>query len=217
MKNIALMLVVVALLAMGAAAQTVNAPQYNLGINFLGSGVYGSTSAVDSVFSYGFSTNLQLEGDMIAAPSGGVSDYLAGANYDLCGIKSLENILAPTAFSCGKAQPFLAVVGGAGRVQIGDSPLQTAPALMVKLGINLPSASGAYTPSFVVGYGDFGPSIVGQSNKGFFGNLGFSFGVGSSEAATQAKVARKQFAEAKKMRKLQHKAEAAAKAAREVQ
>lgn len=184
-----------------SGAQVV-APQYSLNINFLGSGVYGQTSAMNSVFGYQLTTNFQLEGDLLAAPGGGVSDYMAGANYDLCGVKAIENALALTSLNCGKLLPFVGFVGGEGRVQQGTGPLNTGAAVMAKFGVSIPNASGSFAPEFVGGYGDFGPSITGQSNKGFYFYSGFTFGGGTSEAATQAKIARRQRAETKKRTRL---------------
>ena len=99
-------------------------------------------------------------------------------------------------------QPFIGGAVGLGRVQQGSSPTQDAPAFIIKAGINLPSASGAWAFGAVVGYGDFGGSIPGQSNKCIFFNLPISFGMGTNAAASQAKLARRQKAAAKKQAKL---------------
>ena len=192
-------------------AQTIATPQYTLNINYFGSGIYGTTSAVDSVFGYQLTTNTQLEGDLLVAPGGGVTDYEGGASYDLCGIKAVENALALTSLNCGKLEPFASFVGGIGKVQQGSSPSVEGPAVMAKLGVSIPNASGSFAPEFVGGYGDFGPSITGQSNKGFFFYGGLTFGAGNNPAATAAKIARMKRADAKKMKKMQ---EAAAKAAK---
>jgi hypothetical protein len=197
--------VAVIFLAVTGFAQTpvVVSPQYMLNINFLGSGIYGTTTAVDTIFGYQLTTNVQLQGDMLAAPGGGLNAYMGGASYDLCGIKPIENVLASTSLNCGKVQPFFAAVGGVGRVQQGSSPTVDGPAGVAKLGVALPSASGTYAVAFVGEYGDFGPSITGQSNKGFAFYTGITFGGGNSAAATQAKIARMKRSEAKKMAKLQ--------------
>lgn len=200
MKRIALALFL--FFTVAAGAQVVATPQYTFGISFLGSGVYNQTSAVVNQFGYQFTTNLALETDLLTAPGGGVSDYLGGANYDLCGIKAVENALLNTSANCGKIQPFIGGAVGLGRVQQGSSPTQDAPAFIIKAGINLPSASGAWAFGAVVGYGDFGSSIPGQSNKGIFFNLPISFGMGTNAAASQAKLARRQKAAAKKQAKL---------------
>jgi len=193
------------ILATSLSAQVVAAPQYSLNINFFGSGVYKTTTAVNNVFGYQLTTNLQLEADLLAAPGGGVNDYMGGAGYNLCGVKAIENALALTTLNCGKIEPFLSVTGGEGRVEQGGLPAQTAPAFMAKLGVNMPTASGTYSIPFVAGYGYFGPSIPGQSNKGFFFYSGITFGGGTSAAATQAKIARRQRSDAKKIARLQKK------------
>lgn len=207
MKKIGLTIAIVLLAGLSAAAQAI-APQYTLNINFFGSGIYGQTSAMNNVFGYQLTTNMQLEGDLLAAPGGGVSDYEAGGSYNLCGIKAIENALALTSLNCGKIEPFAAFVAGVGRVQQGLSPTVEGPAAMAKIGVGLPSASGSYAVEFVGGYGDFGPSITGQSNKGLFFYTGFTFGAGNNEAATQAKIARLKRAEIKKRARLMAKLKA---------
>jgi hypothetical protein len=199
-RMIACLLVVFAVCLM-SPAQTV-APQYVLNINYFGSGIYGQTSGVDNVFGYQLTTNFQLEGDLLAAPGGGVSDYLAGASYDLCGVKAIENALALTSLNCGKMEPFVALTGGEGRVQQTGLPVNSSPAFMAKIGVSIPNAAGSFAPEFVGGYGDFGPSVTGQSNKGLFFYSGFTFGGGTNAAATQAKIARRQRSDAKKQARL---------------
>jgi hypothetical protein len=189
-------------LALPAVAQIVIAPQYTYSISFLGSGVYNQTSAVDNIFTFQFTTNLKLEADLLTAPGGGVSDYEGGANYNLCGIKAVENALLNTTLNCGKIEPFVGGTVGLGRVQQAALPTQNGAAFMVKAGINMPSASGTWAVAAVVGYGDFGSAIPGQSNKGIFFNLPFTFGAGNNAAATQAKIARRRRSDAKKQAKL---------------
>jgi hypothetical protein len=198
-------LLVLLVMALPLAAQVVAAPQYSYGISFLGSGVYNQTSAVDNIIGYQLTTNLTAEADLVSAPGGGVSDYEGGAWYDLCGIRAVENALLTTSVNCGKIQPFIGGTVGVGRVQQGSSPTQNGAAFMIKAGINMPSASGTWAVAAVVGYGDFGASISGQSNKGIFFNLPVIFGGGNSAAATQAKVARRQRSDAKKLARLQAK------------
>jgi hypothetical protein len=204
MKSVILSLLISAM-ALPLAAQVVAAPQYSYGISFLGSGVYNQTSAVDNIIGYQLTTNLTAEADLVTAPGGGVSDYEGGAIYDACGFKAIENLLLTTAVNCGKMKPFFGGTFGVGRVQQGSSPTQNGAAFMVKAGIELPSASGTWAVSAVVGYGDFGASIPGQSNKGIFFNLPVIFGGGNSAAATQAKIARRQRSDAKKLARLQAK------------
>lgn len=193
----ALIVIACLLCVIPLSAQVVATPQYTLNINFFGSGIYGTTTAVNNVFGYQLTTNLKLEADLLAAPGGGVNDYEGGASYDLCGIKSIETALATTSLSCGKMDPFISVTGGEGRVQQAGSAVQDAPAFMAKLGVNMPTASGTYSVPLVAGYGYFGPSITGQSNKGFFFYSGIVFGGGTNQAASQAKLLRRQRAEAK--------------------
>jgi hypothetical protein len=193
------------------SAQVVVAPQYTVNLNFLTGGIYGQTSAIDTVFGTQLTTNTQLEADVLAAPGGGVTDYEGGANYNLCGISALEKLLASTSLSCGKIEPFAAFAAGLGRVQQGGSPSTESFAYIAKAGISLPSASGAYALAFVGGYGKFGPPIAGQSNQGFVFNTGVTFGGGNSAEATAAKVARIQRAQAKKQRKLEKQREKDAK------
>jgi len=186
-----------------ATAQVVATPQYTYGVSFLGSGVYKQTSAVVNQFGYQFTTNTKLEADVLTAPGGGVSDYLGGATYDLCGVKAIENALLNTTLNCGKIQPFVGGTVGLGKVQQGSAPSQNGAAFLIKAGINLPSASGTWALAAVVGYGDFGSAVTGQSNKGIFFNLPVTLGGGTSAAATQAKIVRRQRSEAKKLAKLQ--------------
>jgi hypothetical protein len=196
----------VALLALTCAcfAQTVVVtPQYTVNLNFLTGGIYGSTTAMDTVFGTQLTTNTQLEADILVAPGGGVTDYEGGANYNLCGISAIEKLLMPTTINCGKILPFASFVGGLGRVQQGSSPTEQSLAYMAKVGISLPSASGTYALAFVGGYGKFGPSIPGQSNSGFVFNSGVTFGGGNNAAASQAKLQRIQRSQAKKLKKLQ--------------
>lgn len=190
-----------AIAAVPATAQI--APQYTLNVNFFGSGIYGQTSALNTVFNYQFTTNVKLEGDLLAAPGGGVSDYEAGASYNLCGIKAIDSALALTSLNCGKIEPFVSFTGGAGKVQQGSGPSLESPAFMAKIGVSLPTASGGSAVQFVGGYGDFGPSIAGQSNKGLFFYSGISFGAGNNQAATAAKIQRLRESEAKKLAKFQ--------------
>ena len=52
-------------------------------------------------------------------------------------------------------------------MQQGSSPTQDAPAFIIKAGINLPSASGAWAFGAVVGYGDFGGSIQANQTRAY--------------------------------------------------
>jgi hypothetical protein len=204
LQSVAVCLLAMALavcVAIPAHAQAV--PQYSYGISFLGSGVYNQTNAVDNVFGYQLTTNLQAEADLLTAPGGGVSDYEGGATYDPCGFKPIENLLMNTSIPCGKIQPFFGGTVGVGRVQQGSGPMQDGVAFMVKAGISLPNSSGAFAVAAEVGYGDFGASIPGQSNKGIFFNLPVIFGAGNNVLATQARRDRLQRAEAKKQIKFQ--------------
>jgi len=202
LAKLAILAVLAMCLALPLSAQVVASPQYTYGVSFLGSGVYKQTSAVDNIFGYQFTTNLQLQANLLTAPGGGLSAYTGGGTYDACGIKAVENALLNTAANCGKAHPFFGGTVGVGRVQQGSLPTQNGAAFMVEAGIGMPSASGTWEVAAVVGYGDFGPSIPGQSNKGIFFNIPLIFGGGNSAAASQAKVARRQRAEAKKAAKL---------------
>jgi hypothetical protein len=195
-------LIVLTLFLASTCLAQVAAPQYTVNLNFLTGGIYGQTSAIDTVFGTQLTANAQLEADVLAAPGGGVTDYEGGASYDLCGISALEKLLASTSLSCGKVEPFAAFAAGLGRVQQGSSPSLESFAYIAKVGVSLPSSSGAYALAFVGGYGQFGPSIAGQSNQGFVFNTGITFGGGNSAAATAAKVARMQRAQAKKQKKL---------------
>ena len=197
---IAVMLGITVVIAVvfGSIAHAQNVPQVTYGISFLGSGVYNQTTAVDNIVGYQLTTNLQLEADLLTAPGGGVSDYEGGATYNLCGIKAVEDALAGTSANCGKIAPFVGGTVGYSRVQQGSSPTQDGPAFMAKAGINIPSASGVWAIAAVVGYGDFGSAIPGQSNKGIFFNIPLTFGAGSNLAATDAKLERIRHASEKK-------------------
>jgi hypothetical protein len=207
MKKItSVLIMLVALLgftSLSVAQTPIVNPQYTVNLNFLTGGIYGQISAVDSVFGSQLTTNSAIEGDLLVAPGGGVTDYELGGNYNLCGIKSLENILAGTSLNCGKIEPFAAFVAGLGRVQQGSNPTLDAFAYTAKIGVNYdPTGSGQYTVAFVGGYGKFGPSITGQSNNGFVFYSGLTFGGGSNAEATQAKILRIKASEAKKAAKL---------------
>ena len=201
MKKLALLSVFLALPLL-AFAQTVPVPQYSYGLSFLGSGVYNQTTAVDNIVGYQFTANNRLEADLVTAPGGGVSDYEGGNTYNLCGIKAIENLLATTTLNCGKIDIPMGGTIGLGRVQQGSSSTVDSVAFMVKAGLSIPSASGAWSVGAVVGYGQFGASIPGQSNKGIFFNIPLTWGGGNSAMATAAKSARKVRSETKKRAKL---------------
>lgn len=209
MKKLGLILAVLVCLVLPLPAQIVATPQYSVGLNAFTGGIYGQTTAVDTVFGYQFTTNGQLAADLLTAPGGGVSDYLVGYSYGLCGIGAIEKILMLTSLDCSKLNPFASFTAGEGRVQQGSSPVQTGLAFMAKLGATLPSSSGTTALAGVISYGDFGPPIPGQSNKGFVGYLGVTLGAGNNADATAEKVARKQRAEAKRQAKMEARAQKA--------
>jgi hypothetical protein len=195
------LLLVLLALALPLSAQVVAAPAYSVNLNFL---TGRSPTALDTVFADQFTTNLQLEGDLVLAPAGGASAYEGGANYNLCGVKTIEKLLMPTSLSCGKFKPSVAFVAGLGRAQVGGLPTQQGLAYMPKLVLGYdPTGAGKYTVIFSGGYGKFAPAVAGESNAGVFFYSGIQFGGGTSAAATQAKIARMKRAEAKKLAKLQ--------------
>jgi hypothetical protein len=209
--KVAVLALLACMLAIPLSAQVVAAPQYAVTLNAFTGGIYGQTTAVDTNFGYQFTTNGQLAADLLTAPGGGVSDYLVGYSYGLCGLKAIENVLMNTKLDCSKFNPFASFTAGEGSVQQGGGPTQKGAAFMAKLGASLPSASGTYALAGVIAYGDFGPPIPGQSNKGFVGYLGFTLGGGNNEAATQEKILRKQRAEAKRQARFEAKQKAAQK------
>jgi hypothetical protein len=201
MKTLLKFVAVIVLLVGASFAQVVAAPQYTVNLNFL---TGGGVSAMDSVFARQFTTNAQLEGDLVLAPSGSATAYMGGANYNLCGIKTIENALILTSFNCGKFEPGVSFVAGVGRVQQGNLPTQQGLAYMPKFTLGYdPTGAGHYAVVLAGGYGKFGPSITGQSNSGVFFYSGIKWGGGTSPAATAAKIARIKRSDAKKLAKLQ--------------
>jgi len=207
MTKFAYYVLIILLLAANLQAQI--APQYNLAVNFLGSGVYDKTAALNTVFDYQFSTNLELEADLLSATGGGVNDYEGGVNYDLCGIKLFESALALSSLNCGSLDPFVAFTAGEGRVEKNKYTTLEGPAFMAKVGVSIKSSTGTVTIPFIGGYGYFGPEIKGQQNKGFYFYTGITFGVGNNAAASQARQARLRRAYARKLKRLQAKAKKA--------
>src|SRR5580658_4125536 len=95
-------MLVVSLTTFGFAQAPTNAPQFQVNLNFLGVQPYGQAAAISTAFTSQFTTNIALRGDVIVMPGAGYTGYLGGAQYDLCGIKPLENLLSTTSLSCGK-------------------------------------------------------------------------------------------------------------------
>ena len=205
MRKVSICLAVICLLCCAAIAQAppaTNSTQFQVSLNFLGAQPYGQASALSTAFSTQFTTNTRLRADVIAMPGAGYTGYVGGPQYNLCGISALENLLASTTLSCGKIEPYVNAAAGLGRIQ-GSSTSQ-AFAWLFRGGLNYdPTSTGAFTINLVeAGYGDFGPTVTGEPNRGAFFQSGISIGLGSNAAATQAKKARIGHANAKKLKKM---------------
>jgi hypothetical protein len=201
MKKLALLAVWLALPWALLAQAPTNAPQFQVTLNFLGGQPYGQASALSTAFTTQFTTNTALRADVLAMPGAGYTGYLGGAQYNLCGISALEKLLAPTSISCGKIEPYLNGAAGLGRIQLNGTSTQSVAAL-ARFGLNYDTTGqGKFTINlFEGGYGKFGPSVIGQPNQGWFFQSGISVGMGTSAAATQAKAARMNRANAKKLK-----------------
>lgn len=197
----------------GALGQAVNAPQYSVNLSFLGGSIYGQNAAMDTTFSDQFTTNTQLQGDFLVIPGAGYTGYFGGGSYN---IAALCPILATTSLSCGKFIPFATLELGLGRIALNNAPTSEGVAGIAEIGANYdPTGQGKYSVIFKGGYGDFGPSVAGLSNKGLVFYSGISFGGGSNAAATQAKIARMRDADTRKALKYaKAQAKIAAKAAK---
>jgi hypothetical protein len=205
------------LLSAFGAAQAINAPQYQVDLNFLTGGPYGQSQALDVAFGEQFTTNNRLQGDFITMPGPSYTGYFGGDTWNLT---PLCPILSSTALSCGKFMPFITGEAGLGRVSPDHAPTVQGFAVLGEIGAGYdPTGAGKYTLLFKGGYGHFGPTyVIGrthESGNGFFFYSGISFGGGSNASATQAKIDRIRQAEAKKLKELREKAakqEARAKA-----
>lgn len=209
MKRVLLFIVISTALALAQAPPATNAPQFTVNINFLGGTPYGVNSALDNAVTDQFTTNHQLRGDIITMPGVGYTGFFGGDQYALCAVKGLESLLSTTSLNCGKFSPYVNAAIGLGHISSGSTTTSQGFAGLGRVGANYdPTGSGHFTLNlFEVGYGHFGPGIPGQSNNGWFAQTGFNFGLGTSTASTQAKVARMRRAEAKKMAKLRKKLE----------
>lgn len=189
-------------LALAAIAQSTNAAQFQVSMNFLGGQPYSQSSALSTAFSTQFTTNVALRADIVAMPGAGYTGYFGGPQYNLCGIAAIESWLSTTSISCGKISPYLQAAIGLGRIQ--QSTTSEGVAGLGRVGMNYdPTGSGVFTLNlFEAGWGHFGPSIATQTNNGWFYQTGISVGLGSSSSATQAKKARMAHAAAAKLKKL---------------
>jgi hypothetical protein len=203
-----LTIAVVCLIASSAFGQNAptNAPQFQVQLNYLGSQPYGQSSALSTAVTSQFTTNTALRFDVLAMPGAGYTGYIGGAQYYLCGLSALEKLLMPTSLSCGKFSPYLSGGLGMGQIQsqLPGGTTERGAAGLIRVGANYdPTGSGVFTLNlFEGGWGHFGPSIPGEADQGWFFQSGISVGLGSSAATTQAKIARKQRADAKKRAKL---------------
>lgn len=195
MKKALCLVVLIVSLAVCGFAQTA-APQFTVNLNFLIGSPFGQASAMDAAFTNQFTTNLTLRGDVITMPGAGYSGFLGGPQYSLCGIKALENLLAPTSLSCGKFQPYIGAAAGLGEVATTSTKTWSA---LARGGANYdPTGSGKFTLNlFELGYLR---AAAGQA--GVFAQTGIQFGLGTSASATQAKQARMARSNAKKLKKL---------------
>lgn len=189
--------------AMSAIAQNAptNAAQFQVSLNFLGGTPYGQSSALSSAFTAQFTTNTQLRADIITMPGAGYEGFFGGPQYNLCGLTPLEALLSSTSLNCGKFGPYMNGAIGLGRVQQGSNPVHDSLAGLLRAGANYDvTGSGTFTVNlFECGWGSFG---VG-ARSAVYCQTGFSLGIGSNAAATQAKTARMRRSQAKKLKKLQ--------------
>jgi hypothetical protein len=201
MKRTMLLAVLLLCAALGFAQTPINAPQYNVNLNFLTGGPYGQSSALDVSFGSQFTTNNMLQADFITMPGPSYTGFFGGDSWN---ISPACPLLATTSLSCGKFMPFVTGQFGLGRLAPQNGTTEQGFAALASIGANYdPTGSGKYSLLLKGGWGHFGPSLPGLSSNGFFIYSGMNFGAGSSALATEAKVARIQDAERKKMKKLQ--------------
>jgi hypothetical protein len=199
MKKFAMLAIAVLSLALCCAGQNVSQSQVNL--SFLTGGPYQQSAALDVTFGFQFTANNQLQGDFITMPGANFTGYFGGDSWNLpvCGL------LASTALSCGKFQPFATFEGGLGKIDGTSVPSEVGPAGLVEVGANYDaSGQGKYGLLAKAGWGHFGPDLPVAGSKSLSGN-GFFFyiganlgGFGVNQAATDAKIARMKQASDKK-------------------
>ncbi len=200
MKKCLFSLSFLALLPICALSQSLNISQYSVDEAFLGTGVYGQNMASSTTFTDQFTANTRIQGDLIVMPGASYTGYLGGASYNLT---PLCNLLESSALSCGKFMPFVTGEAGVGRIASLTLGTQYGLAVLGEVGASYQlTNSGSLSIAFKGGYGDFGPSISGQSNKGFFYYGSIPIGLGSSAVATQARFGLMRRANAKKLKKL---------------
>jgi hypothetical protein len=198
MKTLSSLLIVLAL-AVGAWAQgpSTNAPQFSVNMNFLAGTPYGQSSAISNAFTTQFTTNTLLRADVIVMPGAGYSGYFGGPQYNLAAACPL---LATTSLNCGKFMPYVNGAVGLGTVSVGGVTNKEIAGL-VRTGANYDvTGTGKFSLNlYECGWGRFGHG----ANSSWFCQTGFSLGLGTNSAATQAKAMRIQKSNAKKLQKLQ--------------
>ena len=194
------------LFCLPAFAQTppppTNTAQFTANFNFLGVAPYGQSQALSLAGTSQFTTNSLLRMDVITMPSIGYTGYFVGPQYNLCGVKAIENLLSPTSFNCGKFEPYVNGGAGIGRLQQNSDPTTHGAAFIFRTGVNLTMTNTVGFNLYEVGCGDFGPKIPGQSHVGCFGQTGINFYLGSNQVATAAKRARANRSNVKRLAKL---------------
>lgn len=191
-------LVAILLIGIAVAQAPTNAPSFTVNLNFLAGNPYGASMAVSNAVNYRFTTNSTLRADLIVMPSPGYTGYFGGVQYDLA---ALCPLLAATSLNCGRFLPYVNGAVGLGRVQSGSAPAADTVAALIRTGANYdPTGSGRFTLNlYECGWGRFGVGAVSS----VFCQTGISFGMGTNIFATQAKIARMQKAQAKRIKKMQ--------------
>lgn len=184
-----------------------NTPQYNVNLNFLTGGPYGSNSAMDVAFGYQFTTNNEFMGHFITMPGPSYTAFVGGNSYNLCAVSAIENALATTALACGKFSPLVEADAGLARITPSTGQETSGPAVLLSVGLAKDMTTSGNSQLIVKGgWGHFGPDYGGLSGNGFFFYSGLNLGGGTSASATQAKLARIQRSEAKKAARMAKKA-----------
>lgn len=177
-----------------------NSAEFSVGIGFLGSTAYGQSNALDVASTTAFTADTLLRLDIFSMPGAGYTGYFGGAQYTP---PAICNLLATTALSCGKINPYVGGEVGLGRIQSQTSPTVSSIAGLARVGMNYdPTGTGRFTINlFEANWASLGPG----ARSTWSGSFGILAGLGSNAAQTEAKLARWRTAKMKKDAKLTKK------------
>ena len=195
----------VLLLAVAAFAQNppTNAPQFTFTENFFSGSPYGQNQALGTAVTTQLTANSQLRVDQLTIPSVGYTGELLGPQYNLCGIKAVENLVMSTTINCTNLSIYANGEVGYGRLQQNGGPASHGVAFKLAMAFNYALSTHVAVNVAEFGYTDLGaPPTPGFSRAGWFGQSGISLLLGNSATASAAKQARWQRAQAKKQAKL---------------